>query len=195
MRFCGIDPGKKGAIAILDERGQVLELLPTPMILVERQGKSDREDYDVPAIAAFFRARADSSRTDRGLFVVVERLHPLPAKFKRKGGVERAGGGVVANFNRGLAQGWPWMLQAFRIPHVLILPQVWQRALMEGLMVNVEPKERSVAMAKKLWPWTSLKRTPRARTDDDGLAEALLLAEYARRTYQGGDVFAAATRA
>jgi len=66
---------------------------------------------------------------------------------------------------------------------------------MSGLTENVDPKERSVAMAKKLWPRTSLNRTARARTDDDGLAEALLLAEYARRTYQGGDVFAAAARA
>lgn len=193
--FGGVDPGKRGGIALIDERGRVLELMTTPMILVPRPGKSDREDYNIPEIAAFFRERAQPDRPDRGLFVVVERLHPLPGKFRRKGGAEVAGGGTIANFNRGLAQGWTWMLAAYRIPHVLVLPQVWQRALMAAWDEKADPKTRSTGMAKRLWPGVSLKRTPRSRTDDDGLAEALLLAEYARRTYQGGAVFAAAARA
>lgn len=192
MKFVGIDPGKAGAIAVIDDRATILELLPTPMIL---RPDTTRADYDVPAIADFFRARADRTRSDRGMFVVVERLHPLPSSFKRKGGVERQGGGVVANFNRGVAQGWGWLLAAFRIPHVFVLPQVWQRSLMAGWPGPADPKERSVAMARHMWPGVDLRRTPRSRSDDDGKAESLLLAEHGRRTYQGGAMFAAAEKA
>lgn len=193
MRFAGIDPGKKGGLALIDDHARVLELLPTPMRPM--RGSDTREDYDVASIAELFRGWSNPTLADRGLFVVIERLHPLPAVFARKGGSQRAGGGVIANYNRGVAQGWGWLLAAFRIPHVFVLPRVWQRTLMAGWDEKADPKDRSIAFARRLWPDVSLRRTPRARTDDDGLAEALLLAEYGRREYLGGTVFAQAARA
>jgi hypothetical protein len=175
---------------MIDEGGQVLEILATPMIAGGKQ-------YDLPAIAAILRNRADPRRPDRGLFVTVERLQPMPMRFAKKGGraddADANVGGTIANFNRGVAQGWAWMLAAFRIPHELVLPQSWQRTMLAGLP-GPDTKTRSILGAKRAWPGVSLLRTERSRKDDDGFADALWLAEHGRRRQHGGVVFAAAAR-
>jgi len=48
--------------------------------------------------------------------------------------------------------------------------------------LNQCDKNSSIEVAKRLFPGIDLRRTERSRKDDDGLAEALLMAEYARRT-------------
>jgi hypothetical protein len=183
-----VDPGRHGAIAILGEAGQLLELLPTPMLA---GGKA----FDLVAIAAIFRNRADPRLADRGLFVTVEKLDAMPIRFARKGGRkedETANvSGVIANHNRGQAFGWAWMLAAFRIPYELVRPQRWQRAMIEGVP-GADTKARSIAAAKAQWPGVSLRRSPAARVDAADLADALLIAEYGRRVHQGGEMFARA---
>jgi hypothetical protein len=171
---------------MIDEGGQVLEILATPMIA---GGKL----YDLPAIAAIFRNRADPRRPDRGMFVTVELLQPMPMRFAKKGGraedADANVGGTIANFNRGVAQGWAWMLAAFRIPHELVRPQSWQRTMLAG-MPRTTTKEKSIRAAKHNWPGASLLRTARSRKDDDGFADALWLAEHGRRKALGGAIFA-----
>jgi hypothetical protein len=188
VRFAGVDPGKLGAIAFLDEAGRVLELIPTPMI-------AGGKHYDLPAIASIFRTRSDPSRPDRGLFVTVERLQPMPMRFAKKGGratdEDANVGGVIANFNRGVAQGWAWMLAAYRIPHQLVLPQAWQRTMLAG-MPGATTKEQSIGAAKRAWPSVDLRRTARSRNDDDAYSDALWLAEHGRRLHHGGPMFATA---
>jgi hypothetical protein len=189
--FLGVDPGKKGALCSMNERGQILELVPTPM---QPGGK----DYDLEAIAQFLRARTDVRRSDRGMFVTVERLQAMPMRFAKKGGratdEDANVGGVLANFNRGVSHGWVWMLFAFRIPFAHVSPQTWQRTMLAG-MPGATTKEKSIRAAKKAWPGLDLRRTLRSKTDDDGFADAVWLAEHGRRTKLGGAVFASASRA
>jgi hypothetical protein len=185
MLYIGVDPGKLGAIATVDDDGTLRELVPTPML---EGGKL----FDLAAIAAFFRTRADPRRPDRGLFVTVEKLQPLPAFRPRvKGAEPEPMGGTVANFNRGVAHGWAWMLAAFRIPHELVRPQEWQRAMLAGVP-GTDSKERSIAAAKELWPSASFRRTKASRVDASDLADAALIAEWGRRKHLGGPVFACA---
>jgi hypothetical protein len=198
--YVGIDPGKAGAIATMDESGKVIDVIPTPMINGPRvRGKNGKmrrgpEDYDIAAIGDFLRARCDRSQAGFGLYVTVERLEMLPGKRRRfKGGPLEEMGGAKANYNRGVSKGWLWMLGAFRIPHQTVLPQTWQRTMFKG-MPGTDPKVKSIAAAKRAWPMVSLYRTPKARTDDDGLSDALWLAEYGRRMRAGGPVFAAAAQ-
>lgn len=87
------------------------------------------------------------------------------------------GQGVTSMFkfgeNFGFIQG---LLTAYGIPHELVTPQKWKKEFQ-----ITGDKNRSIAVCKRLFPGVSLRRTDRCKTDHDGMAEALLMAEYARR--------------
>lgn len=87
------------------------------------------------------------------------------------------GQGVTSMFSFGKSAGFiEGVLQAFRIPYQLIPPQKWKKEF--GLNSS---KQKSIDVCKKLFPNVSLRRTERCTTDHDGMAESLLMAEYARR--------------
>lgn len=87
------------------------------------------------------------------------------------------GQGVTSMFSfgsqYGLLQG---VLRTLNISYQEILPKRWKGEF--GL--NNE-KKKSVEVCKRLFPFISLLPTERSRVDSDGMAEALLMAEYARR--------------
>lgn len=87
------------------------------------------------------------------------------------------GQGVTSMFkfgeNFGFIQG---LLTAYSIPYELVTPQKWKKEFQV-----TGDKNSSVAVCKRLFPGVSLRRTDRCKTDHDGMAEALLMAEYARR--------------
>lgn len=87
------------------------------------------------------------------------------------------GQGVTSMFNFGLNFGWiQGLLAAFGIPYQLVRPQRWKK---EFSITN--DKNSSIAVCKRLFPDVPLYRTDRCRKEDDNMAEALLLCEYARR--------------
>lgn len=194
MIYAGVDPGKSGAIAFLNERGQVVELVSTPMIIgpkVKGKGGKMRRpapDYDVEAIARIFRRRSDPRLPpgNRGLFVTIEKLQLLPPTREARPEWTRLVTGAKANIARGEARAWRWMLAAFGIPYAFVLPRVWQNALLAG-MPGDTPKAKSIAAARLTWPGV--------RIVGDGPADALWLAEHGRRTRAGGALFAQAARA
>ncbi len=142
MTYVGIDPGAKGAFAVLDDGA--VDVLP----------------LDMDAFTAAMR-RLDPKNTR----VVLEHVSAMP------------GQGVVSMFSFGT--GWGrimGVLEALRIPYELVKPQKWKKAFSV-----TSDKNSSIAVAKRLFPGIDLRRTERSHKDDDGLAEALLMAEYARR--------------
>lgn len=98
---------------------------------------------------------------------VVERVNAMP------------GQGVSSMFsfgeNYGFIQG---LLTAYNIPYELVMPRVWKKEF--GVTSD---KNTSIAVAKRLFPDTSLKRTERCKKDDNNIAEALLMAAFARRKF------------
>ena len=89
----------------------------------------------------------------------------------------RPGQGVVSMFNFGQSVGYiKGVLEAFRIPYQEITPQKWKKEF--GL--NSE-KAASAEVCRKLFPDIDLLASPRCKNPHDGMAEALLMAEYARR--------------
>jgi crossover junction endodeoxyribonuclease RuvC len=85
--------------------------------------------------------------------------------------------GVTSTFNFGENFGWiQGVLDSFGVSYELVRPQKWKKEF----SVTAD-KNSSIAVCKRLFPNVSLKRTERCTKDDDGLAEALLMAEYARR--------------
>ena len=142
MIYIGIDPGKKGAMAILN--GDEVTLIPW-----------DLRQY-IQAILDIGEEKA---------FCIVESVAAMP------------GQGVTSMFsfgeNFGMIQG---VLAAMGIPYQLVKPRQWKKAFSV-----TGDKNTSVAVCKRLFPDVVLRRTERCRKDDDNLAEALLMAFYAKR--------------
>jgi len=93
----------------------------------------------------------------------------------------RPGQGVSSVFSFGVNFGtWQGLLAALSIPYTLPTPQCWQK----GLIVpsdGPDPKARSLAVARRLFPGVDL-----SRRKDHGKADALLLAVHARSTHKPG---------
>ena len=89
------------------------------------------------------------------------------------------GQGVTSMFNFGKNVGYiEGVLETLGIPYQLVPPQKWKKEFSLG-----SDKKQSIEVCKRLFPDISLRRTDKCRTDDDGMAEALLMAEYARRKF------------
>lgn len=99
------------------------------------------------------------------MFAIVEHVGPMPKQ------------GVTSTFkfgqNFGLIQG---MLYAMNIPFELVRPQKWKK-----MFSCTSDKNTSISVAQRLFPNVPLFATPRCRKPHDGMAEALLMAEYGRR--------------
>lgn len=95
----------------------------------------------------------------------LENVHSMPKQ------------GVQSSFNFGenfgLIQG---LLIACDIPYELVTPQKWKKEFQV-----TSDKNTSISVCKRLFPDVCLRKSERCRKDHDGMAEALLLAEYARR--------------
>ena len=90
------------------------------------------------------------------------------------------GQGVTSMFSFGENFGYiKGLLEAFEIPYELVRPQRWKKEF------GISGKNQSVEVCKRLFPGVSLRRTERCKKDHDGMAEALLMAEFARRHNAG----------
>lgn len=95
----------------------------------------------------------------------VEKVHAMP------------GQGSKSTFNFGENYGFiKGVLEAFSIPYQEVIPQKWKKEY--SLSAD---KNQSIKTAKQLFPDVDLRKSNRCRKDHDGMAEALLIAEYARR--------------
>lgn len=89
------------------------------------------------------------------------------------------GQGVTSMFHFGEGFGWlQGMLEAYEIPYELVRPQKWKKEF----SVTAD-KNTSIEVCKRLFPGVNLI-PPGCRKEHDGIAEALLLAEYARRHFR-----------
>lgn len=143
MTYIGIDPGKKGSLAVLEDQGRVT-VYPFS------------EDAYIAVL---------STIGPRSAVCCLEHVGAMP------------GQGVTSMFhfgeNFGFIQG---VLRACKIPFELVRPQKWKKEFS-----ITGDKNSSIAVCKRLFPEVSLFRTSKCRKEDDGMAESLLMAEYARR--------------
>ena len=147
MIYIGIDPGKSGALAVLNEDGS--------SIIYPFSVDGYREilaDYSTEN----FRCRAKCC---------LEHVSAMP------------GNGSVSMFNFGENFGFiQGLLTAYEIPYELVRPQKWKKEF----SITAD-KNQAIDVCKRLFPNAILKRTERCKVDDSNFAEALLMAEYARR--------------
>jgi len=159
----GIDPGLKGAVAAINEHGEVVALQETPVVCVKK-GKKTRHEYSEPGMAALLRSIMNSSPDDRRMFVVIEDVHSMPKQ------------GVASSFHFGVGYGiWRGIIAALRLPCARVGPRVWKAAFKLS-----NDKGQAIKKALRLYPQAELSRVYHGKTlYHDGRAEALLLAHYA----------------
>ena len=103
---------------------------------------------------------------------------PIIAAVEKVGAMP--GQGVTSMFSFGQSYGFILgVLTAFGIPYQLVPPRKWKA---EFGLLNTE-KQASVDVARRLFPGVSLLPTDRCRKESDGMSDALLICEYARRKF------------
>ncbi len=76
-------------------------------------------------------------------------------------------------------------LRAHQIPFTLVPPRTWTKVLHAGTCMKDDPKDRSLEACRRLFPKAELI-LPRCRNPHDGMVDALLIAEFCRRTLVKG---------
>lgn len=168
--FVGADPGMNGAIGIIDQFGRVLAVLDMPIVTVKQKkprGKTKkRRHLDASALITGLR---DALHQRRPVLGALEYVHSMPQQ------------GIVTTSVMMRAFGMLEMaFAATAIPYELIAPQVWKAVMLPGLAK--QGKAASIVQVRRTLP-TSQTWVTQAK--HDGRAEALLLAEYARRVHSG----------
>ena len=153
-RFLGVDIGNRGALALLERRGEHLDLIQTFDMPVLRDGLAGRPALNAPLVAEII-AKTHAS------MAYVELVHARPG--------EGAVGAFAFGRSRGVVEG---VLAALSIPVVHIAPASWKRAV--GLPAgHARAKDAARSDAIKRWP---AQAALFARVKDDGRAEAALIA-------------------
>ncbi len=139
----GIDPGQKGAAAILLPQSTQVHTL---------------EVFDLKHLRV-------------GTHIFLEKAHAMPKQ------------GVSSMFNYGVGFGrligW---IEAMGVPYTLVTSPQWMKVMHQGCDGKLTTKERSFQACARLFPGVNLLATDRSKKPHDGMAEALLIAEYGRRT-------------
>ena len=177
MIYIGVDPGLRGSISTIDPEG-IITAIPIPTITIQKNNKN-RTTYNHTEVRNIFR---ELGKHD--CFAVLEEQQPRPTYYKDKQGKVKKQG-ATSLYTTGC--GFCLLKQAlidFEIPHEIVLSKEWQKTFgITGGKGNT--KTQSIETCKRLFPNLSLLPTARSRKESDGLADAALIAEFAKRRYGG----------
>lgn len=148
----GIDPGLNGAIAFLSFDRNTCKVLP-----LTTKGKNLNFEEIVLFLLDLYESKHEA--TD----VFIEAVHAMPKQ------------GVTSTFTFGHVTGSLFgYFTCLNYKITSIRPQEWKNLV---LPKDNHSKEASIAFCKKSYPGVSLLRTKRSRKDDDGIADAVCIAE------------------
>ncbi len=156
--FIGIDNGVSGALAAINAFSQIIALLPMP-IQKARKGN----EIDVAAVWRWI----DDLGAREGITAILE----------EPGGSKSA---KAATSMAGSFHALRTILTLKGIRWHRVTPQKWQREMFPGCKAG-DTKPRALELSRRLWPDDGFLATPRCKTAHDGLIDAALLAEWARK--------------
>ena len=157
MNYIGIDPGKSGGIAIIDT--EINSTHVTPVIL---SGK----DIDAFAISKWI---IHILKGRNNVVACIEKVHAMP------------GQGVTSMFKFGFVTGvMHGIIRTLGIPLHLVTPQAWKKEILAG---TPKDKDAAIDYCRRVYPNVNLLATPRSRKPHSGMADALCIAEYAKRKH------------
>jgi len=163
MKIAGIDPGISGGIVVLDGEGKIESKNVMPVMTLK--GKKTRRVIDIQELADLL------SSLDVNM-CFLEKVTAMP------------GNGNVSMFTFGYGCGLLEMgLAAFKVPYTLVPPQTWCKVMHQGISKDIDAKQRSLMVFKRGYPNIDLRASKRCSTVHSGLLDALLIAEYGRRSF------------
>lgn len=152
----GIDPGKSGGLVAIDGDRRA-----TGYIMPVKGGEVDAHAIGVWVWGLVL-------QHDSQVVACVEKVHAMPKQ------------GVASTFTFGVGYGKILgVLGALGVRTELVTPQAWKAAVLAG---SLKDKAAAIAWATRAYPALSLVQ-PGCRVPHDGIADALCIAEFARRTY------------
>jgi len=162
MIYIGIDPGLHGGFAIMYQDSVETSVIPTTL-----QGK--KRTYNHLDLARFFYSFEGTE-----CYAILEEQHAMPKQ------------GVTSMFSTGYGFGaLKQCLTDFAIPHEVIRAQVWQKEFgISGRKGNT--KVQALQICQSLFPDVNLLATERAKKPHQGIVDAVLIAEFARRRHGEG---------
>jgi crossover junction endodeoxyribonuclease RuvC len=180
----GVDPGLDGGLAAI-ELGAIGEVGDVTVIrMPTKPGPAGRRDVDGSAVSAFINHYAKDNDI---IMAAVESVHAMPKQ------------GITSVFNFGKGYGkLLGIIESFDIPLDEPTPQQWQALVLAGMKTKVRKKKAagkgvaksntdrrdkdiSIRYVLNHFPGVNLKATEKSTTLHDGMAEAICIAEYARR--------------
>ncbi len=156
----GIDPGLAGAIASI--HSERVRIRPMPTL----QSTKSKRQIDEHEVCRYLEHRSSAIR-----HVFIEKVNAMK------------GQGVSSMFNFGC--GWGILrgiCVGLHLPYTLVHPATWKKALCRD---TGHGKEISIIVAKRLFPLVNLRASHRSKKDHDGMADALLIAEWGNRQLRG----------
>ena len=160
--FMGVDVGKQGAFAVLSTTSDLLSIHDMPI----------RDNQPCPnGIAALYLGIREKYKKT---FSVIEKPHSRPTDGKKGIASYHLGAGYLM-----MPLLWDWPIQ-------MIPPSIWTKLLHVGQPQDLSAKRKSAAAFRALFP--ALARSDAFFHNGkvyDGRIDAVLIAEYARRLYNG----------
>lgn len=168
MIYIGIDPGLSGAMAVIDDTAEFpenprVQVFDTPTLIVA--GDKNKRVYNKVAMAQLLQPYSILlGAINAQSLVVLESVHAMPKQ------------GVTSSFSFGRGLGiWEGIIAALSLPLEMPSPQRWKKEMMAD-----QGKDKDAARYKAMSLFPSLTEQLKL-VKHDGRAEALLMAEYARR--------------
>jgi hypothetical protein len=150
----GIDPGIKGCLVVLETvTGHLLDktLMPSDVLDIYKFLYSVKNTFP-------------------SLIIACEKAQTLPQ-------VQGAKSAFTTGRNFGQLEA---AIRLLYVPAQYIPPVTWQAELHKGAD-GPGPKERSLSVAKNLWPWETFTFSEKQQKAQDGIVDAMLIAEFLRR--------------
>jgi len=165
----GIDIGVTGGIAYLGTQQPLASVEPMPVAEIQH-GKHVRHILDTGSLVEKLKPFSE-----RNTQVFYEEMRIQP------GGLGQSAMGAAA-YGRMLGAIEAICL-CLGLPCTAVSPKDWQREMLAGMNTTDRRgrKLASIARAHQLFPGVSLRPTEKCKKDSDGMADAVLIAEYGRR--------------
>lgn len=158
MNYVGIDPGQSGGLVLLGPAGNFLskEVMP-----IDESGELNKQGL-LDVLVEWWLWNE--------FHIFLERIVPFAMTAKS-----------ALTFGRQLGM-LEQMFWEHKYPVTFVEANKWTKEMHKGIEQDLKPKVRSGIAVTRLFPGVNLTGSEKAKKPHDGLVDAILIAEYGRRT-------------